>query len=844
MHSILADIRFALRQLGKSPGFAATAILTLALGIGATTAIFTLVYQVMLRSLPVSHPEQLYRFGKTIECCVDGGLRNDWSIFSYDLYKYLRNQTTGTASIAAVEAGQTLVSARRAGSAVAVQPLAARFVSGNYFPVLGVSPYAGRLLRPEDDREGAPPAAVLSYQLWRTKFDADPHFVGSTLLLTGHPYTVVGITAVNFLGERNEPDPAGLWVSLAQEPVLNPERMLLRLPGAEWLDLLARVPDVRQIPILQQALAGELRQWIGSHRAAVDPLMVDQAIARQTTTLVHAPDGINYLGESSGSSLKLLQLVATFVLLIACANLANLLLVRGIARKQELAVRVALGAPRLRLLRQTLIEAILLSLTGGMAALVVAYGGSRAILALTFKSTDFVPIDPAPSAPILAFAFATALLTGILFGIAPAWLGSRSNPVEALRGANRSTHDRTARPQKALVILQAALSLVMLSTAGLLITSLRHLKQQDFRFDPQGRLFLTLDLQGSGYSYQRLAALYGRIDDTFARLPCIDHFAYATYGPMAGNNWDTGIWFPGVSSAAREGASYTAVSAHYFETIGTRIMTGRALGEQDTATSAHVAVVNQAFSDKYLKGKQRIGEHFGPASQIPAEFTIVGVADNTKYGDPAEPVPPMFFTPITQTTAYPDPQNVTVERFKHFAGNFIVHYRGDPAAASTQVRRAIAEIDSNIAILNLTTYADQVNGNFVEAQLVVRLTTLFGILALILASIGLYGVTAYSVARRTSEIGIRMALGASRGGVLAMIVKGALTQALLGLALGLPLCFVAGRLLQHTLYQTSGFQPFVLLAVAALLLLSAFIAAIIPARRAAFIDPMQALRAE
>ncbi len=843
MLALFADLRYALRRLRHAPGFTLTAVLTLALGIGATTAIFTLVYQVMLRPLPVEKPGQLYKIGKELECCVDGGLQNDWRIFSYDLYKSFRDRTPGTQGIAAVQAGQTLLSARRAGSLAPALPLGVRFVSGNYFSVLGVRPHAGRFLGPEDDREAAPPAAVLSDTLWRTKFNADPRLVGGTLLLTGHPYTVVGVAAPGFLGERNEAGPPDLWVPLAQEPVLEPERALLRMPGSHWLDLLARIPDPRRVPAVQQAIQGELLQWLTANRGTIAGTTTDKEIARQTTELAPANTGINDLSDGYGSSLKLLQLVAAFVLLIACANLANLLLVRGIARKQELAIRSALGAPRLRLMRQTLAEAALLSLAGGAAALIVAYAGSRAILALAFKGTDSVPLDPAPSVPVLLFALATALLTGILFGIVPAWLGSRSNPVEALRGANRSTRDAGTRPQRALVIFQAALSLALLSTAGLLIQSLRQLEHQNFHFEPEGRLIAFIDLQAAGYSYPQLAGLYRRFDDTFARLPGIESFAYATYSPMADNNWAGGVSIPG--AAPRSGvASYSSVSPGYFAAVGTHLLAGRPITEQDTTTSAHVAVVNRAFVDKYFDGKQPIGRHFGPGASHAAEFTIVGIAENSRYGKPTEQVWPMYLTPITQSVLYTDPQSLADENFKHYAGNLVLHYHGDPAAASAQLRRALAEIDPGIPILRLRTYADQLGTAFTREELVMRLTSLFGLLALGLAALGLYGVTAYSVARRTNEIGLRMALGASRAGVVRMVLRGALAQALVGLALGLPLAYGAARLLAHTLYRTSAFQPLVLAAVAALLLLASLLAALVPARRAASVDPVVALRSE
>jgi predicted permease len=845
MQTLWQDARYALRQLLKAPGFAATAILTLALGIGATTAIFTLVYQVILRAIPVSHPEQLYKLGKNDECCVYGGAQDHWGIVSYDLYQYLRDQTAGTAGMAAVEAGQINVSARAAGDNSAAQPLNIRFVSGNYFSLLGVNTYAGRLINPEDDRNGAAPTAVLSYSVWQTKFGADPKMIGSTLIMSGTPVTIVGITAASFMGERNATDTAGVWVPLAFEPTFEPARQLLKFPNDHWLDVLVRIPDSMKVNQIQLALQGELHQWVNAHRADFVGAS-EKDLAHVTTELVSANGGINDLRDSYESSLKLLMMVAGFVLLIACANLANLMLVRGMGRQQELSIRSALGAPRARLIRQTLVESILLALFGGVGALVVAYLGSRGIIALAMQGAQTNPLSAAPSLPVLGFALVLSLVTGIVFGMAPAWITSRSNPVEALRGANRSTRDASAMPQKMLVILQAALSLALLSTAGLLITSLRHLEHQQFRFDPHGRLLVYFDSQAGGYDVSRLAGLYQRFDDTFSRVPGVQSFAYATYAPMSNDNWNGGVFLPGFARNPDDNsnAGYTAVSAQYFETVGTHILLGRGINLHDSATSTHVAVVNHAFAKHFFGTKDPLGQRFGPSPTLTTEFEIVGVADDTKYNNPDAAVQPMYFTPITQTTLYDKDEEKTSEGFKHYANNLVFHYQGDPATISASVRQALKSIDPGIPILKMLSYDDQLSSNFTQEELVVRLTTLFGILALILAAIGLYGVTAYAVARRTSEIGIRMALGASRGSVLSMIVQDALIQAAIGLCIGVPLAYAAGRLLQHTLYQTSAFQPLVLLAVIVLLLAAALAAALIPARRAASIDPMKALRTE
>jgi predicted permease len=849
MGSILQDIRHGLRRLRRSPGFTLPALLTLTLGIGATTAIFTLSYQVILRSLPVDHPEQLYKVGKEIECCVDGGLQTDWRIFSYDLYRTLRDQTPGIDGLAAVEAGTTTVGARIPGDAAA-QTLDLRFVSGNYFSVLGVRPMTGRLLTPKDDREGAAPVAVVSDAVWKLKFHQDPALVGSTITLTGHPVTIVGITPEGFFGDRNSADPAGVWVPLAQEPIFNPIRQLYKTPNAHWLDLLARISNKNNVAPAESAMRVELVRWLRTNR---DPQSRDTEadIAKQTTELAPASDGINNLRDNYEKSLILLQLIAAFVLVIACANLANLMLVRGVARRQELSIRCALGAPRSRLIREMLVESVTLAVFGGISGLLVAYAGVKAILAVVMRGVSIDPLSASPSLPVLLFALAVSGLTGILFGIAPALLASRLDPADALRGANR-TIGNISGLQRALVIVQAALSVALLSTSGLLILSLQRLQHQDYRFETHGRLIAFIDLQAAGYRYDQLDNLYRQLDQAFAAVPVLHDAAYATYSPMSYNNWGSGVAINGGDPNAKFNASYSAVSPRFFDAVGTRVLDGRTFTDEDTSTSRHVAVVNRMFVNKFLNGKQPIGVLFGPDRRVSTAFEIVGVVDDSKYGDPSKPTRPMFFTPMSQTTDYQHvnaPQTIRDqatknEQFKHFASNIVVRYDGDAGAAMAAVRRVLQQVDADIPIRSLTTYDEQVGNYYTQQTLVVRLTIIFGVLALLLASIGLYGVTAYGVARRVPEIGLRMALGADRGDVVRLILRGAAMQTGIGLLLGIPAALLAGHYLQSQLYQMSGYSPAILIGACAVLALSSLIAGAMPARRASRVDPMQALRTE
>ncbi|MDE1178792.1 MAG: ABC transporter permease [Edaphobacter sp.] len=848
MGSIAEDVRYGMRRLRRSPGFAATALATLALGIGATTAIFTLTYQVLMRSMPVEHPEQLYKVGREIECCVDGGLQGDWRIFSYDLYKTLRDHTPYTAGIAAVEAGGMGVSAHRAND-TASQPLDIRMVSGNYFDVLGVKPFMGRLLKPEDDRVGAPTVAVISYPIWQMKFHGDPSLVGGTVVMTGHPVTIVGVTAPNFLGDRNTADPIGVWIPLAQDPVFD-TRKLYEQTNAHWLDMLVRVPDASKVPQVESAIRVALVQWLVANK---NPQSndTDAEIHKQTTELAEAKGGINNLRDDYEKSLMMLQMIAAFVLLIACANLANLMLVRGVARQQELSVRSALGASRARLVREMLVESVMLAVLGGALGLLVSYLSVKGILALAMSGVEVMPVSSSPSLPVLLFALAVSTLTGVLFGIAPALIASRANPVEALRGANRST-GHTSKLQRGLVVVQAALSVALLSTAGLLITSLNKLESQDFRFETHGRLIAFLDLQAAGYKYEQLPGFYKQIDDTFAAMPGLHDVAYATYGPMAFNNWGSGVAIQGGSPDAKLNASYTSVSPKFFDAVGTRLLQGRVFSEHDSATSMHVAVVNQQFVKKNLNGKPALGMHFGPDRSMASEYEIVGVVDDSKYGDPSRPTRAMFFTPMAQTTLYDGmnaPPNIIeqankAEQFKHYASNLIIRYDGDAGAATAAVRRAMSQINPDISIRSLTTYDDQVGQYFTRQKLVVRLTAIFGVLALVLASIGLYGVTAYGVARRIPEIGVRMALGADRASVVRLVLRGAAMQVGLGIVAGIPLAILAGQLLKSQLFEVKGVNGMTLIGACAVLVLSALVASAVPARRASLVEPMVALRSE
>ncbi len=846
---MIEDIRYALRQFLKTPGFTITAILTLALGIGATTAIFTLIHAVLLKSLPVAKPSELIRVGDTENCCINGGMQDDWSLFSTEQYRRFRDHTPGFVNLAAFQAGRTQVGVRRADTNHDPQPLAGEFVSGNAFDTLGLSAWMGRLLRPADDVKGAPPVAVMSFRTWQQKFGKDPSVVGASFFINGKPFTIVGITPPGFFGEKLVSDPPSFWFPLNDSPVLTEGAFnVLDSPELTWLNLIGRIQPGADTKKMEAQLQVELRQFL------LDPISKvekrdDVLVPKQTLHLTPGGGGVQQMQDQSRDALHLLMWISAFVLLIACANLANLMLVRATGRKAQTSVRAALGAPRSRLVRQALTESIVLAVLGGIAGLAVAYEGARLLVHMV-AGKSYLPIDAAPSLPILGFAFALSLLTGILFGTAPAWMTAHADPIEALRGANRSTRHSGLWTQKILVVMQAAVSLALLCAAGLLIRSLTNLQHQHFGFDTHNRYIVHIDPQMAGYKADQADTFFRQLHDTLAVIPGVKAVSYALYSPMEGDNWGNGVFIEGQAPPAPgsdfNSASWDRVSAGYFDNIGTKIIAGRAITEEDTASTRLVAVVNDAFARHFFKDGNALGHHFGDLDQKYAgNFEIVGVTENTQYWDPMSKIRPMFFLAAPQWAKYDDKSEVMFENVSHLEmGAVEIQTAGYVPGLEAQVRRALTQINPNLTVVGFDTFADQVKNEFQEQEIVVQLTSVFGILALLLAAIGLYGVTAYSVAQRTSEIGIRMALGADRSGIVQMVLRSAFLQAGIGLLIGMPAAIFAGRFMASLLYNVKTWDPPVLIATTLILAVAAFLAAVIPAQRAASVEPMTALRIE
>jgi predicted permease len=843
---LMDDIRYALRQFAKAPGFTLTTTLTLALGIGATTAIFTLVHAVLLKSLPVVNPQELYRIGNEENCCVNGGMQDNWSLFSFEQYRLFRDGTPGFEDLAAFQAGRTLIGVRRAGSRKPSASFRSEYVSGNYFATFGIPPYLGRTLTPADDRKGAPAVAVMSFRTWDQKFGRDRSVVGAGFVINGQPFTVVGVTPPGFYGDRVEANPAEFFIPLADEPIVAPVGTLLEDPSLDWLDLIGRVRPGTDTGPIESRLQVELRQFLASPVSKVEPR--DRAlIPRQTLHLSHGGNGVQMMRDEYKDGLHLLMAVSSFVLLIVCANIANLMLVRAIARQQQTSVRSALGAPRSRLAWQALTESVTLALLGGAAGIAIAFAGTRLILRMAFPE-QYVPIHAAPSLPVLGFAFVASLLTGVLFGVAPAWLTARSNPIEALRGAQRSTGRGANWGQKSLVITQAALSLVLLSAAALLTRSLLNMQHRDFGFQTANRYILHIDPQMAGYKPTQLPALYRNLEDRLSAIPGVKRVSFSTYSPMEGDNWGEGVYIEGdpppPPGTPDHGASWVRVSPGYFDTLGTRILEGRAIDTRDTATTPTVAVVNRFFEKKYFKDGRAIGKRFSDDLKHPGLFEIVGVTQDTNYWEPDSKMRPMYFLAQNQSAHNPDPRYVDFENRSSYLNAIEIQAAGPVPGLETQVRKILSEANPDLAVIDFRSFDAQVRGNFTQQIMIARLTSFFGILALLLASIGLYGVTAYSVERRTSEIGIRMALGANRLNVLRLILKGAFLQVGIGLLIGIPFTILGARIMASQLYGIKPWNAPVLLFTSGVLSLAAFLASLLPAQRAASVQPMHALRTE
>ncbi len=846
MKVLLQDLRYSLRQLTKTPGFTVTVLLTLALGIGANAAIFTLVNSVLLRNLPVGDPKTLVRLGNEDDCCVNSGAPDsgNYSLFSTDTYLDLKKNLPEFEELAAMESGFSYrpLTMRREGPQTVAQSVLGEFVSGNYFRTFGLRPLAGRLFTDADDQKGAAINAVMSYSTWQREYAGDPSVVGSTFYVNTKPVTLIGIAPEGFFGDRLTNTPPGFYFPIESMPVLT-SVPYLHDPEVNWAYIVGRVKPGVSLPQLQAKISGLLRQEFAPlktySRERNKPIL-----ARVHTVLTPAGGGIQNLQSQYASHLQLLTWIAGMVLLVACANIANLLLVRGMSRKMEMSIRTALGAQRGRIVRQLLTESVLLAGLGGLAGLVVAYGGAQMLLALAFPgAAQDIPIDASPSMIVIVFAFGLSLVTGILFGVAPAWIAAQTQPADALRSGTRTTVGGASLLQRSLVVLQAAVSLVLLVGAGLFSQSLYKLQNTNLHLDSRNRYIVHINPQAAGYAPHEVEALYRTMEQRFHAIPGVVKLGLATYTPMEDNNWGTGLQIQGEPDP-NKGASFVKANAEYFDSVGTHVVMGRGIRVQDTSAAPAVAVVNETFVKQFFKpGVNPIGRRFGsPGPKSSGDYEIVGVVENTTYTAVQWKDHSMFFLPLTQRPA--SDEDPIDQDMSLYAGAMVIETDRPMSDMEKLTRETLAGINPNLTVVKFQTFDEQIADRFTQERMTARLTLLFGALALLLATIGLYGVTAYSVVRRTPEIGIRMALGADRAGVIGMVMRSALIQAAIGLMIGAPVAMLCVRFVKSQLYDITRVDTVVLAGSIVVLAVAACVAGVIPARRAASINPVDALRIE
>ena len=615
----------------------------------------------------------------------------------------------------------------------------------------------------------------------------------------------------------------------------------VRNSDMQWLYLIGRVRPGVSVAALQQKVSWLLRRQLGATRRFTSPENKAH-LTHLHVVLTPGGSGIQAMQQQYDGQVRLLMWIAAIVLLIACANVANLLLVRGMARRAEISMRTALGARRTRIVRQVLTESLLLAALGGFAGVAVAWAGTRLLLSMAFAYAHDNPIHAIPSPMVLGFACALSLFTGIVFGVAPAFISSRVEPVDALRGGKLQAVQGSTLLLRALVVVQATLSLVLLVGAGLFAESLNKLEHINLRLDPANRYIVHINPQTAGYTQLQLAGLYRSIEQRFHAVPGVEKVGISSYTPMEDNNDGWSVVVQGKPDPHLT-ASVIRVNPEYFDSVGTRVLLGRGIGPQDVPGSTPVAVVNESFVKRLFNpGENPIGRHFGGGLKTTGDFEIVGVVEDTAYTDARWNDHIMFFTPPLQRT--PSDKEPIDKDESLYAGAIVLKTSRPIQQMENIVRNTLAGTNLNLSVVKFQTFSRQISDQFGNERMLARLTMLFALLALALAALGLYGVTAYSVTRRTAEIGIRMALGADRTGVIWMVMRSAALQVIFGLAIGIPIARACVGFAASQLYEIKSVDAWVWVGSLFALILAASLAGAIPARRAASIDPVQALRAE
>ncbi len=845
LESLGQDVRFGVRQLLKSPGFSLVAILSLALGIGANTAIFTLINDLLLKSLPVHEPQQLVSFGRSVGGGILGWVKpGATEIFTYDFYKRIEAQHPPFESVAAMGSFPTQVSVRRGGgeSGAATQANSS-LVSGTFFDVLGAEPVLGRTINTNDtSAAGRNAVAVISYHYWQQALSADPAVIGRALTVNGTLFTVIGVMPPSFYGvELNEEMP-DMWlpITMQQAVMQQQEGSLLDAGGLLWLHMIARRKPGVSAAQAQAWITAELQHYMSDREGAQVSARRKQEIARSFVPLVPIGAGISHVREEYEAPLAVLMGVVVLVLLIACANLANFLLAKAASREREFTTRLALGSSRMRIVRQILTETLLLAFIGGAAGLLLAFLGTRALIEFVVGKDAHTALGAMPDLHVLAFTMAISVTTGILFGIAPALRVSRMSAMGALNATARTVGSGGGRSgrllPKMLVVGQVVLSLVLLAVAGLFVRTLHNLRNQDFGFNRTNILLVNTNPRFAGYKPEQLNALYERILTRVQQLPGVRSAALSGWVPIARGNWGSPITIIGRPTIPNEDVStyLNRVSAGYFETLGIPLLRGRTIGPEDTATSLKAVVVNQTLANRYWPHGDAIGHSFTVGDpSVKGTWQIVGIVRDAKFMAGANEPEPMAYLAVTQLTG--DVQ---------YAYDLQLQSAGDPANVIGEVRAAFADIDRNLPILKVQTIEETTEDLFDRQKLVSQLSTFFSGLALALSCLGLYGVMTYSVVRRTNEIGVRIALGAPTLDVLWMVLRESLMLLGMGIVLGVPAMLAACHAVQAGLF---GLPPWDVATLATAVLIIAavtIVAAYFPARRATKVDPVVALRYE
>ncbi len=825
------DIRFGFRMLAKNPGSTFIAVLTLALGIGANTAIFSLLNAVLLRNLPVRQPQQLVLFGKGEEVGSEDSLPDrSWQVFSYPFFREFRQHNRVFSDVAAIDSILFGTPGRVAGG-TGLEKISVELVSGSYFHTLGVNPILGRCLMDSDDQTpGAHPVAVASYSWWQRRFANSPQIAGTTVTIDSIVYTVIGVTPPGFFGVTVGQSP-DLWIPLAMEKEISPGWNGLERNLFQSLYLIGRLkPGVG----LQQANANTnvlfkeiLREYVGPQPSQKQLDSIEQA----RIDLTSAATGLSQMRKQFSPALKVLMGIVVLVLLIACGNIANLLLARAASRRREMAVRMSIGADRLRLIRQLVIESGLLGLAGALLGVLLAWGASGLLLAMVSPASQPIPIRIAPDASVLGFTVAVGLLTVLLFGVTPAFYATQLELAPALKEGRGVLGAARSRLPHVLIAGQVALSLALLAAAGLFLRSLVNLMNVDTGFDKKNVLNIEIAPNAVGYRVgPRLENMMERMEERVGSLPGIQgaSFAFSIFG----GGWTDPVTVPGRPKSDNDPDVFqNIVGSDYLTLMKIPLLLGRTLNSQDTFTSRKVAVITEAMARTYFPDASPIGRTFSIGDNAEwRNIEVIGVCKDARfYSLWDKPMPAAF---------YPHSQHGL------FLYNLVAHYSGDPKAVIPEIRRAIHSVDPNVPIGNVASIEHLINDSMLNQRLVAQLSMFFGVLAAFLSCVGIYGLVSYGIARRTNEFGIRMALGAERINVLWMVILEALRLVLVGVIFGLVFAVASGRLIQTQLFGLNSYDPFALGGALLAMLAVALLASFLPARRATRIDPVVALRYE